>query len=44
MFKCKGKTFVAHIGEPIAWKTLDTKQPKQEAQRIKEIVYSMTKQ
>lgn len=41
MLKQSGCTLHAVIGDPISWTTLDAAHPKQEAARLREIVYSM---
>ncbi len=41
MIKKQGSTLHVIIGKPIAWSTLDASRPKQEAARLREIVYSM---
>lgn len=41
MLKQSGTTLHAAIGEPIAWNTLDAAHPKQEAARLRDIVYSL---
>lgn len=41
MLKQSGTTLHAIIGEPISWSALDANHPKQEAARLREIVYSM---
>lgn len=41
MIKKQGSNLHVIIGKPIAWSTLDASHPKQEAARLREIVYSM---
>lgn len=41
MLKQSGTTLHAVIGEPIPWAALDASHPKQEAARLRDIVYSM---
>ena len=41
MLKQSGSTLRVFIGEPIPWSTLDASHPKQEAARLRDIVYSM---
>lgn len=41
MIKKQGSTLHVIIGEPIAWSSLDASHPKQEAARLRDIVYSM---
>lgn len=41
MIKQSGSTLRVVIGEPIPWSTLDATHPKQEAARLRDIVYSM---
>lgn len=41
MIKKCGSTLHAVIGEPIPWTSIDAAHPKQEAARLREIVYSM---
>lgn len=41
MLKQSGSTLRAVIGEPIPWTSLDASHPKQEASRLREVVYSM---
>lgn len=41
MLKQSGTTLNAVIGKPIAWSSLDASKPKQEAARLRDIVYSM---
>ena len=42
MIKQSGSTLRVIIGDPISWSTLDAAHPKQEAARLRDIVYSMT--
>ena len=44
MLKQSGTTLHAVIGEPISWTTLDVSKPKQEAARLREIVYQLQPQ
>jgi len=41
MIKQCGSTLRVIIGEPISWQSLDTRAPKQQAARLRDIVYSM---
>ena len=41
MLKQSGSTLRVIIGDPIPWATLDASHPKQEAARLRDIVYSM---
>ena len=41
MIKQSGTTLRAIIGEPIPWTSLDSRAPKKQAARLKDIVYSM---
>lgn len=41
MIKQCGSTLRAIIGEPIPWSSLDARAPKQEAARLRDVVYSM---
>lgn len=41
MLKQSGSTLRFIVGDPIPWDSLDTRAPKQEAVRLREIVYSM---
>lgn len=41
MLKKSGSALHVHIGEPIPWSSLDASAPRQEAARLREIVYSM---
>ena len=41
MIKQSGSTLRVIIGEPVAWDSLDATHPKQEASRLRDIVYSM---
>ena len=41
MLKKRGSTLHMVIGEPIAWNSMDASKPKQEADRLRDIVYSM---
>lgn len=43
MYKQEGKHIDVIFGEPISWRTLEAKNAKEEAQRIKSIVYSLAK-
>lgn len=43
MYKQEGKHIDVIFGEPIAWQSLDVKKAKDEAQKIKSIVYSLAK-
>ena len=42
MIKQSGSTLHVIFGDPISWSTLDASRPKQEAARLRDIVYSMT--
>jgi len=44
MFKQCNSTLHAIVGEPIAWQSLDASKPRQEAQRLRDVVYSLGKQ
>ena len=44
MLKQSGSTLHAIIGEPISWTTLDISKPKQEAARLRDIVYQLQPQ
>jgi len=44
MLKQSGTTLRAVIGDPIPWTSLDVSHPRQEAARLREIVYSMAPQ
>ena len=41
MLKKRGSTLHMVIGEPIAWHSLDTSKPRQEAARLRDIVYTL---
>jgi len=41
MMKCRGKEFVLRIGSPIAYSTLNVAEANAEAERIKQICYSL---
>lgn len=41
MLKKRGSTLHLVIGEPIAWNSMDASKPKQEAARLRDMVYSM---
>ncbi len=41
MYKQEGKNVRVTFGSPISWQSLDEKNPKSEAERIKNIVYSL---
>lgn len=41
MFKAHGRTFNVYFGEPIKWQSLDARNAKQEAARIRELVYTL---
>ncbi|MBR6490357.1 MAG: 1-acyl-sn-glycerol-3-phosphate acyltransferase [Muribaculaceae bacterium] len=41
MFKAQGRTFNVYFGEPIKWQSLDARNAKQEAARIRELVYTL---
>ncbi len=41
MLKKSGSALHVRVGEPIAWNSLDATAPKQEAARLREIVYSL---
>ncbi len=41
MLKQSGSTLRVVIGDPIPWTTLDASRPRQEASRLRDIVYSM---
>lgn len=41
MFKAHGRTFNVYFGEPIKWQSLDARKAKQEAARIRELVYTL---
>ena len=43
MMKCRGKEFVLHIGKPIGWDQLQSRNPSAEAERIKHICYELGK-
>lgn len=43
MFKAQGKSFNVYFGEPIKWQSLDARNAKQEAARIRELVYTLKK-
>ena len=43
MMKCRGKEFVLHIGKPIGWAKLQSRNPSAEAERIKHICYGLGK-
>lgn len=43
MFKASGKEFNVYFGTPIKWQDLDSKNPREEAQRIRELVYKLKK-
>ena len=43
MFKANGTTFDVVFGKPVKWQSLDTKNAKQEAARLREIVYELKK-
>ena len=43
MMKCRGKEFVLHIGKPIGWAQLQSRNPSAEAERIKHICYGLGK-
>lgn len=43
MYKQEGKHVDVIFGEPISWKTFDAKNAKEEAQRVKSVVYSLAK-
>ena len=41
MFKAQGRTFNVYFGEPIKWQSLDARNAKQEAARIRELIYTL---
>ena len=43
MFKASGSTFDVYFGEPIKWQSLDTKNARQEAERLRAQVYKLKK-
>ena len=43
MFKCSGQKFDVYFGKPIKWQELDAKNVRGEAQRIRELVYTLKK-
>lgn len=43
MFKANGKNFDVYFGEPIKWQSLDARKAKQEAARIRDLVYTLKK-
>lgn len=43
MFKCSGKEFGVYFGKPIKWQSLDAKNPRGEAERLREMVYDLKK-
>jgi len=43
MFKCSGQKFNVYFGNPIKWQDLDAKNPRGEAERIRELVYTLKK-
>ena len=43
MIKAAGSSFTIHFGTPIAWQSLDAKNAKQEAQRLRQVVYELKK-
>ena len=43
MFKAQGKSFNVYFGEPIKWQSLDARKAKQEAARIRDLVYTLKK-
>ena len=43
MFKCSGQKFNVYFGTPIKWQDLDAKNPRGEAERIRELVYTLKK-
>lgn len=43
MYKQEGKHVDVIFGQPISWKTFDAKKAKEEAQRVKSVVYSLAK-
>lgn len=43
MFKASGKTFDVVFGKPVKWQSLDTKNARQEAARLREMVYELKK-
>ncbi len=43
MFKCSGQKFDVYFGSPIKWQDLDAKNVRGEAERIRELVYTLKK-
>ncbi len=43
MFKCSGQKFDVYFGKPIKWQDLDAKNARGEAQRIRDLVYTLKK-
>lgn len=43
MFKSSGSTFNVYFGKPIPWQSLDSRNARQEAARLRNIVYEMPK-
>lgn len=43
MFKCSGQKFNVYFGEPIKWQSLDAKNARGEAERLREMVYDLKK-
>ncbi len=43
MFKCSGQKFDVYFGKPIKWQELNAKNVRGEAQRIRELVYTLKK-
>ena len=43
MFKCSGQKFDVYFGKPIKWQELDAKNVRGEAERIRELVYTLKK-
>ena len=41
MFKCSGQKFDVYFGKPIKWQDLDSKNVRGEAERIRELVYTL---
>lgn len=43
MFKCSGQKFDVYFGKPIKWQELDAKNVRGEAERIRDLVYTLKK-
>lgn len=41
MFKANGSTYNIHFGKPVKWQTLDTKNAREEAARLRDKVYEL---